>query len=314
MTGNSNVFPRLFGLDEAAPRPTTPNVADGRKQQDDVHHNMTGNSTVFPRLFGLDEAAPRITFSKTYNTLPSLPQEYGLLAAPSRPLVVYNPTILPIPANALAKLSFSDQTIKPVYFASFRVSLTTLCLNRWQREIADNKTFGSPDDFVGLAVLDKDLGIIADVVINFSPQVRTGKRKRQPKFEDARLFLLNETIYLSHAVLLVPIEISTKTGDNNSDTDGIFQNHFGDGLVVSTPKGMNRRYHLKIPRGKNFNFFQSSNGSTWLELHPMDPRSTLKVEFESPANREDSIYISFRADSEERPEPSFRNDLKKTLE
>lgn len=233
------------------------------------------------QLLGFDQLAPRIQKSKTYVTLSSLPhnrkmplnvaayqQEEHSQTFTEGPLSIYNPSIIPIPRatkDALKILSGAT----PTYLASFRVTNVGAC------NVLPNfdwRQYGV--NLVAIAILDEYLEILDDILLDINKHV---PHLDANVFEDYRLFDIQGVIYLSHMSLLLPIEVNvTATPLDESATKRLIpsvgnNNHqTTTNIQVFIPAGKRRT----IPKikgampGKNFQYFDDLNGTSWIEFWP----------------------------------------------
>lgn len=193
-------------------------------------------------------------------------------------LFEYNPSLILLPLTARSEFTVESngkdtKEIKPAYLASFRVSSVHSCGIRtyafWET--------GASRNFLGLALLDTQLNMVkgSDIVLDFN-------RIFSPnRFEDFRLHLLNDTIFLSSSNLLLPIQISSPKKINKDywAQHGL-PNLFGNGMVVS----ILTEIKSVAAKGKNFQYFSASDDKRsyfLLECWPSGPREVLALNHSS---------------------------------
>jgi hypothetical protein len=164
----------------------------------------------------------------------------------------YNPSIVPLPNITIESLLEEGAQFDspPTYLASFRVTTLTSCAPKTWVPADKNEHI----NLVGLALLDDKLNMLRDVVIDANRRVHI----KQKKFEDVRLFILKGVLYLSQAYLLMPIQVTAPTKGPKKKSAYVFDNVWGDGLVISIPSRFPARTRILTPRdfaGKNYNFF-----------------------------------------------------------
>jgi hypothetical protein len=198
------------------------------------------------------------------------------------PLSIYNPSLIPIPRSIKDALllvggqQYSGTSI-PTYLASFRVTNVGAC------NILPNfdwRLYGV--NLVAIAILDQDLEVLDDILLDINTNV---PHLDANIFEDYRLFTIQGIIYLSHMSLLLPIEvnITTTTPLDLSAAKRLIpsvnQNTTANRLQVSIPAGKPRTIPKmrRSMKGKNFQYFDDTNGETWVEFWPT-PHLTGKVQ------------------------------------
>lgn len=220
-------------------------------------------------LLSFDEAAPRILRSVSH-ILPSVPFSYQRpylkhnssidKSMHNDSLVFYNPSILPF---------HSPELLEAVYIASFHGSV--------------NEYPFIKEDLVAIALLDKNLKILRDVVVDpnaFLRAVHTDMAK-SITFYDYRLFYLHGRLYLTDAQLLLSIEVHLSAAAKPSDNITLPVIFGGESLSITAPHGYHYLFQHNGKRlgGKNLALIDHPNGkSAYIELWPV-PRTLLEVNF-----------------------------------
>lgn len=243
-----------------------------------------------------DRVGPRILTASTL-TLESIPSKFRLPPQavknitryfskrenqyPTRSYFFdYNPSIIQLP----------EPFHNAVYLASFRVSNQHYCFHPYDRELmlGPNKKIDVPINYLGLALLGKDLEVVSDTVV---------RTDILGIVEDFRLFNINGTVYLSGNSALVPININQKQrGDQvfpvvfAAQTPGLSQISFRP-FVSCISCGRKRP-----TCGKNINYFEASGG-VYGEIWPSAPRHHRQVSLDIPcARRPESEPITSASD------------------
>lgn len=246
------------------------------------HPNSINNCTAYLiQAIGFDQLAPQILNSKSYVTLESIPtdrripfdveayqQRLAGSSVTSGPLSIYNPSLILIPQSTKISLEgLYAETSTPTYLASFRVTDVGACniLPEF-----DWRQYGV--NLVALAILDQNLEVLDDVLLDINKDV---PHLLGVTFEDYRLFDIQGIVYLSHMTFLLPIQVTSKqrpieTMERIIPSASGNQSTATTNLQVSIPAG-------KLPniakikgamKGKNFQFFDDVNGTTWVEFWP----------------------------------------------
>lgn len=254
-----------------------------------------------PRSHRSDQVFPPILSSITLR-LPSIPSQHRLPAvaatnvtdyllaspqhvAPFREYYFdYNPSILRLPPGYQTPSVVSTASTA-VYLASARVSNLNYCFHPADRQRMINGNGNSnvkPKDWLGLALLDEDWQVLADVVVDLAAVVRGA--------QDFRLFLWNHhyrqddnsdkndqkdassQIYISSNDFLLPIWLSKPSADVPTTPLPVVFPPRQQGSSSSTTAGFDVFVPTNVtaftqcapcakPRscGKNFHFFVAHN-------------------------------------------------------
>lgn len=241
-------------------------IASSSNQQDPLRRHPLATPLTF------DEAAPPFLRSVAHPPLPSLPARHRIplsvilnastedyfsnwtAGASPDTFMMYNPSLVVLPPSV--RSDFNDNSKhnnRPdaEYLASFRLSSAHSCGFKtyafWEK--------GNSRDLFGFALLDINLAVVpgSDVVIDLK------KYYGRYAFQDVRIFVLGETIYLSHAQNLFPVRI-VPSSDNNDISQVVTKesehtqripNLFGNGMqMYRAGKAL-----LIEEKGKNFQFF-----------------------------------------------------------
>jgi hypothetical protein len=233
------------------------NISTGIQECEPCHPRSCGADTEPADQLRFDDAAPRLIRTIDH-VLPSIPADIlgsnrQAVRSNRTTALVYNPTILGIPATATINISGA------VYLANYRVTLFP---------------GPRPADHAAIAILDKNLNVLRDVVVDVNALVTKyctiPKKHRCPKFEDFRLFYFQDTLFWSHADLILPINISTSAPTSSDEVE--FPLIHGTGLHISA-RAPFRRNLRGLPKGaKNLNFFEAANGDFYVEIWPVASR------------------------------------------
>ena len=124
----------------------------------------------------------------------------------------------------------------------------------------------SSRNYLGLALLDKDLKMIQDVVIR-APDILI-------KFVDFRLFVLKGTLYLTSNCQMVRLWINPSESTTNLIRVSVFPNKFPSPLTVAMGNNPSvcSRSMPELQGAKNLNYFVDANGKAVVEFQPASPR------------------------------------------
>jgi len=144
-------------------------------------------------------------------------------------LAEFNPSIARLPRKYLANdewlRTFGAGRGAPLYVATYRISNWSFCYlgsDEQMDRIRFNYNYASwrgtkpTTEFIGFALLNRDLDIVADTILDFGT---TGVF--QKRFQDYRVFNLrggdgeNEQLYVTTDVMVVPIELVSSQESNN---------------------------------------------------------------------------------------------------
>ena len=275
-----------------------------------------------------DHAAPKILAAQTYY-FRSIPEEHRIPETalrsnnltnyfsslnqqgldPKQYLFEYNPSIVKLPDT----VKLDGLSERPAYLASFRIATTQGCFpidttlqligGEWISDRIPEKK-----DYLGLALLRKDLSFIEEVIVDLPRRFR--------KREDFRLFLLYDQIFLGSYCKMTPLFISHKSDSKRTDSINDqesrplveAQNVFPSPLKVKI--AIDYTQCAKEPsdnkHSKNLNYFINSRNQSIAEMFPLNPHIVRQVHITDSSKptpgREDDIK-----DEEAFPQPSFYN-------
>ena len=234
-------------------------------------------------LWRMDDVAPRTLYAQTpylqsigsENRLPrdALSDLDGYFSkkenvSPNRSYYFeYNPSIVQIPQDQIPDI---DGEI-PVYLASFRITNTQQCISGEQELAMIGGSWPRPKsvELLGLAILRKDLTVIQDIVVDLhSAGVRP---------QDYRLFVLNNTIYVSTFDYILPLWLVAP--DDMKDKKELPQKY----EVATSMRVYARTYpsccpfHKNRKLQKNLNYFVEKN-NVMVERKPMGAKWRMDLE------------------------------------
>lgn len=253
------------------------------------------------RYWRHDAAAPAEVTSQSH-LLTSIPEQYRLPRAaiqdltkffnefkedarfPARIyLFAYNPSMVRLPETVA-------RATGATYASSYRVTAFQYCFRHKYSKYVFNIKDSYPSDapplqgLVAIALLRDDLSIIHEMVVDVSSIF--------PKFEDARLFLLQGQLYMSSFEYIVPFWLSTDGGEV------VLRDYWNPGkndFVLSFQKEVSCCRAPTCKGGKNFNYFEAL-GKTYVETNPMSPRIVEQVNLQEPCSQvsttEPTVYES----------------------
>lgn len=204
-------------------------------------------------------------------------------------LFEYNPSVIVIPPGQQPQHLIEE---KPVYLASFRVSTLHFCFPK-PREVM-KMVYGppGPKNYLALAVLREDFSIIEDVVIDFSSEIVIDITKSLKnillvhEFEDTRLFVLHNQIYLALSKDIIPVSISSQPEKNEDQLDLSPYYMFPSNLLVTLRNFKSCHFE---PVGKNFKYFVDARNKTVVELYPM--RGKVPIDLDSPCHKAKELEV-----------------------
>jgi len=204
-------------------------------------------------------------------------------------LAEYNPSIAKLPDKYLTNPEWLQAFggNKPVYIATYRISNWFDCLTKgYKSEVIFNSNYAAwysdkpKTEFIGFALLNNELEILADVNYDFREGGLFNKF-----YEDYRLFNLRggdgdtEELYLSCAIATVPIELTLRNNDKppvpnyvKMQPPDMFASHQQQQQNQHPPFQVwhRKQYTCNNRVGKNFLYFDekmptSSNNTTQFE-------------------------------------------------
>ena len=301
----------LYEIDSFCPRCLSSTIAPGVKCGDRIRrHAQSSNTTQesaarfvaneFPKHCGtcdpkscseeekrywrVDAIAPRVISAKTHyltsvsddfrvprsalTDLDSFFSEKKNVFPQRQYLFEYNPSIVQLPHSQIPQIDGES----PVYLASYRVSNTQQCITgKHELEMIGGSWPRPPaTEYAGFALLRSDLSIIRDTVVDF-------KRAGGNRVEDFRIFVLNESLYVSSYDFIFPIWLVEPHDEEYKVT-----------LTQRFPSDMelfSRSYKSCVPfhdnsgkRGKNMNFFvDRESGQPMVERYPMGEKAPVDL-------------------------------------
>jgi hypothetical protein len=191
-------------------------------------------------------------------------------------LFEYNPSVVRLPASQRPVLAGET----PVYLASFRVSNQHYCFPPSDRKLLMAGQKVSPKDWLGLALLRRDLTVIQDVVVDL-------KKARFPSAQDFRLFVLHDQLYISSYDAVTPLWLIPPLDATNTMLLPII---FGN-LAVAVryfPSCAPCEKKNKGYCGKNMNYFVDANQESVVEIWPSPPHLVRTVNTDIPCRRNET--------------------------
>lgn len=241
-----------------------------------------------------------------------------------RYLFDYNPSIIQLPKSSNHKHLKLPPT-EAVYLASYRISTQQGCFptETTRRMIGgDWETRPKEMNYLGLALLRRDLSIIDETIVTPTRQFFAGI------WEDFRLFLLNDQIYLTSFCHLVPLWIHVEDGGDGGDgTDKVpladelpKQQYIAERAILpnATQATIVSNMHVilgkKVTRcawkrgeriqAKNINYFiDPSNNRIMAESQVFNPHRLHRLEMGGLPNSKHDIVT----EESPHPNPSFSN-------
>ena len=247
----------------------------------------------------------------------------------------YNPSIVKIPwplfsspssGRNVSKSSNSTSLYwkrqKAYYLVSFRVSNKNYCFHpedrqRMMGEGAGNIKGESSKDYLGLALLTKQLDMLTSVVVNI-------KSVGFPSAEDFRLFVLHNRVYISTYDLIAPLWLfdrpSTAVAASSVATATLKQ-HVQNFTMVPSVFGNERKdFNVWVGKqkscascsranacGKNLNYFLtdsiSNQSHALVEVWPSPPHLVHGIDLSQPCRRAEKPIQTFA--SQQSPIRSF---------
>jgi hypothetical protein len=184
----------------------------------------------------------------------------------------FNPSILKLPKN--------QRTLdRAIYLASFRVSTCHDCVpnnDDYMMMVSGSRSSVSHTEYLGLAILDRDLSILQEVVVNMKSTMR--------RFQDPRLFVLNDQLYVGSYHSIRPLWLMSHGVDRKDSVllehvwpDAEMPKHLMmQGVRVGT-KGHCSNDWKTQNKGKNLNYFLDSRNDTIVEIKAMGPYEKMNM-------------------------------------
>eukprot|EP00542_Grammatophora_oceanica_P004166 CAMPEP_0194067632 /NCGR_PEP_ID=MMETSP0009_2-20130614/86658_1 /TAXON_ID=210454 /ORGANISM="Grammatophora oceanica, Strain CCMP 410" /LENGTH=606 /DNA_ID=CAMNT_0038720665 /DNA_START=182 /DNA_END=2002 /DNA_ORIENTATION=- len=272
-----------------------------------------GKGSHFP-YFRYDQVAPPI-YASTTHFLRSVPEEWRVPDSGFQDLTKYmnqsahktpdrrylyefNPSIIALPPHHRPRPTLETEDTPIVYLASYRLSSRESYVGRELIKFMEKDEH--PRDLLGLAFLRTDLSIAQDVVVSLQ-QLRS-------IMEDARLFLLNDTVYIGTRDRLIALHVETADDyPSQSSFPHKLENVFASPLAVTALHRF-RTCALDSPNIKNVNYFiDEDDGSVIAELWPSNPHEVVPISLDMQPN-----CVGVQADLErdlivdsKTPQPNF---------
>ena len=240
-----------------------------------------------------DDAAPPVRYATTHQ-LSSLPQEYRLdpLAFKSlteylqQPQNVYpqklhvfetNPSITILPQRYQKLMAFEGSRGKqrPVYLASYRLTNEHNCFGHTERGLM----YGGGDwtvaknvnaNYLGIALLSKDLQIIADVIVLMNEH----RLERVYRPSDFRLFTIHNDLFLSTAKFIGRLQLGLPGKGQDippaSEYDKLehLDKEHSFSVYLHRNPSCTVRYSKFEQSAKNLLYFVDDNNETMVEYWP----------------------------------------------
>ena len=215
-------------------------------------------------------------------------------------LFEFNPSICILPSSQVPM-----DLPKAVYLASFRVSSQHNCIadNAVSRLLMGGSSRPADKEYLGLALLDKDLQILRETIIDAVPTMH--------RLQDARLFALKGQIYVAsyHRIfpiwIVPPLHTSFETVVHHS----MFQKNEGNMPVTFRKFAACTADRATQKGGKNLNYFVDAHKRTVLELEPMGRKEVVNMNSKcqkTPRNHPHPLTIlASQRKAATFPEPSF---------
>jgi hypothetical protein len=264
--------------------------------------------------YRIDNVAPTVRSATTYY-LRSIPARHRIPKEALKNLSTYfsdkgnvsparqyffefNPSIVALPK--------SQKTVQnATYLASFRVSTCHDCVpsaDDYIKMMNGPRSSVSHIEYLGLAVLDENLTILQELVVNM--------KKFMFRFQDPRLFVLNEQLYIGSYHSIRPLWLTNATLDQQHIGS---LNHVWHDAEISQKQLINgvtvgkQGYCSKDTRtqstGKNLNYFIDSMNNTILEVKAMGPYEMMNLS--AACNVKEKTEAIFIQDINSIPYPSF---------
>lgn len=185
----------------------------------------------------------------------------------------YNPSIVQLPESYS---HIRQEYPNALYLASYRVSTVQNCFptnitftmlgGDWKR----SRNLSPKDDLMGLALLDKHLNLIQDVVVEI-PQFST-------RWIDFRLFVLKGQLYVTSNCEIFPLWLNPpkkvmQPADLSTKVE-IIPNKYSSPLTVGMPKKpmFCSPIRYEVIHAKNLNYFIDANGQSIVEINIAESR------------------------------------------
>eukprot|EP01082_Thalassiosira_pseudonana_P007796 g6360.t1 g6360 contig23:282506-283525(-) len=176
-------------------------------------------------------------------------------------LFVYNPSIVPLVSSTT-----QTSTDNAVYLATFRVSSIHSC------GFPTYEFWKYPADYLGIALLDNTLQVSSlkayslDIVVDVNAHLPKIFEGGSLKFQDVRLFIIHDRVYMSSGVYLVPICVTISGVDTQSRSPAICKEDASQMVEIPALFANNDRclrlfvtgdaIRMKNAEGKTFNSFK----------------------------------------------------------
>eukprot|EP00546_Thalassionema_frauenfeldii_P011342 CAMPEP_0178917694 /NCGR_PEP_ID=MMETSP0786-20121207/13394_1 /TAXON_ID=186022 /ORGANISM="Thalassionema frauenfeldii, Strain CCMP 1798" /LENGTH=633 /DNA_ID=CAMNT_0020591283 /DNA_START=116 /DNA_END=2017 /DNA_ORIENTATION=+ len=222
----------------------------------------------------------------------------------------YNPSIVQLPESySHIRQEYPDA----LYLASYRVSTVQSCFptnitftmlgGDWKK----SRKLSPKDDLMGLALLDKNLNLIQDVVVEI-PQFLT-------RWYDFRLFVLKGQLYVTSNCEIFPLWLNPpknvmQPADLSTKVE-IIPNKFSSPLIVGMPKKpiFCSPIDYDVLRAKNLNYFIDAKGQSIVEINIAESRYLRSVNISNFSSEISGMGTKpqdeFRYETSAIPVPSF---------
>jgi hypothetical protein len=270
------------------------------------------------RYWRADDVAPPVVDAQTHH-LRSIPRENRIPTNELANLTAYfttlpdgerlflfefNPTIVTLPTSQRPWLTLPGRAApeQPVYLAAYRVSNLHACIVEPQLlEFMASKTWPKkkPRQYLGLAFLDARLTILQDTMLEV--------RSTMPRYEDPRLFVLHDQLYLGSFAHLRQVYVvpPPEGADHDFVPVSTVSNHTNLTLYVHNRVCGSRDYRIRRV-GKNLVYFVDADNRTVIELMPMGDKEILDLDVDCDAEwRNQTLPHYLPANTSTLPFPSF---------
>jgi ribosomal protein S27AE len=238
------------------------------------------------RYWRPDDVAPQIEYAQTH-FLKSIPETNRVPADRLQNLSEYfsemedgkrvflfefNPSIVKLPESQRPSIEVSGSSAskQPVYLAAYRISNMHACIVEPETlEVMASKILPKkkPRQYLGLAFLDSNLNIVQETMLDV--------RVTMPHFEDPRLFILHDQIFIGSYSNLVQIYVVPPNGSG----EDILRVPAMMGESNMTLYVRNRIFCSRDDEarrlGKNLVYFVDSDNRTMIELMSMGDKEML---------------------------------------
>lgn len=266
------------------------------------------------QYYRVDDVAPSVR-SATTHFLHSIPARHRIPKEALKNLTIYfsdkenvhptrkyffefNPSIVQIPK--------SQRTIpKASYLASFRVSTCHDCVpsaDDYIKMMNGPRSTVKHTEYLGLAILDENLTILQELVVDM--------KRIMYRFQDPRLFVLNDQLYVGSYHSIRPLWLTRPTMDREyiAELNHVWPDaELPEARLLKDVTVGKKGYCSKDARtqstGKNLNYFIDSNNETILEVKAMGPYEMMNLSH--ICNVKEKSEATFIQNNASIPYPSF---------